>query len=111
MKITKAIIPVAGKGTRFLPATKELPKEMLPILNMPMIHHVVKEAVDSGIEEIVFVTSTGKESIENYFDRNFELETFLEKAGKFEYLELIKNIGNMAEIRTVRQKEQLGLGH
>ncbi len=111
MKITKAIIPVAGKGTRFLPATKQLPKEMLPILNVPMIHHVVKEAVDSGIEEIIFVTSSGKESIENYFDRNFELEMFLEKAGKHEYLELIKNIGQMVNIRTVRQKEQLGLGH
>jgi len=111
MKITKAIIPVAGKGTRFLPATKQLPKEMLPILNIPMIHHVVKEAVDSGIEEIIFVTSSGKESIENYFDRNFELEMFLEKAGKHEYLDLIKNIGQMVNIRTVRQKEQLGLGH
>jgi UTP--glucose-1-phosphate uridylyltransferase len=111
MKITKAIIPVAGKGTRFLPASKELPKEMLPILNFPMIHYVVKEAVDSGIEEIIFVTSTGKESIENYFDRNFELEMFLEKAGKHESLELIQNIGKMVNIRTVRQKEQLGLGH
>lgn len=111
MKITKAIIPVAGKGTRFLPATKQLPKEMLPILNVPMIHHVVKEAVDSGIEEIIFVTSSGKESIENYFDRNFELEMFLEKAGKHDYLDLIKNIGQMVNIRTVRQKEQLGLGH
>lgn len=111
MKITKAIIPVAGKGTRFLPATKELPKEMLPILNIPMIHYVVKEAVDSGIEEIIFVTASGKESIENYFDRNFELEMFLERAGKTEYLELIQNIGKMVNIRTVRQKEQLGLGH
>lgn len=111
MKITKAIIPVAGKGTRFLPATKQLPKEMLPILNFPMIHHVVKEAVDSGIEEVIFVTASGKESLENYFDRNFELEMFLEKAGKHEYLELIQNIGNMVNIRTVRQKEQLGLGH
>lgn len=111
MKVTKAIIPVAGKGTRFLPATKELPKEMLPILNVPMIHHVVKEAVDSGIEEIIFVTASGKESIENYFDRNFALEKFLEEAGKTDYLELIQNIGNMVNIRTVRQKEQLGLGH
>ena len=111
MKITKAIIPVAGKGTRFLPATKQLPKEMLPILTLPMIHYVVKEAVDSGIEEIIFVTASGKESIENYFDRNFELEMFLEKAGKHDYLELIRNIGNMVSVRTVRQKEQLGLGH
>lgn len=111
MKITKAIIPVAGKGTRFLPATKETPKEMLPVLNVPMIHHVVKEAVDSGIEEIIFVTGSGKESIENYFDRNFALESFLEKAGKTDYLEMIQNIGDMVSVRTVRQKEQLGLGH
>ncbi len=111
MKITKAIIPVAGKGTRFLPATKETPKEMLPVLNIPMIHHVVKEAVDSGIEEIIFVTGSGKESIENYFDSNFALEAFLERAGKTDYLEMVQNIGDMVSVRTVRQKEQLGLGH
>ncbi len=111
MKIKKAVIPVAGKGTRFLPATKHIPKEMLPIINKPMIHYAVEEAVLSGIEQIIFITSSGKESIENYFDRNFELETFLEKNGKVKELEMIQNIGKMIEITTVRQKEQLGLGH
>lgn len=111
MKVTKAIIPVAGKGTRFLPATKQTPKEMIPILNIPMIHYVVKEAVDAGIKDIIFVTSSGKESIENYFDRNKELEGFLKEAGKNEYFTLVKEIGEMANITTVRQKEQLGLGH
>jgi len=111
VKIKKAVIPVAGKGTRFLPATKHIPKEMLPIINKPMIHYAVEEAVLSGIEQIIFITSSGKESIENYFDRNFELEAFLEKNGKVKELELIQNIGKMIEITTVRQKEQLGLGH
>ncbi len=111
MKIRKAVIPVAGKGTRFLPATKQLPKEMLPIINTPMIFHVVKEAVDSGIEQIIFVTSSGKESLENFFDRNIELEDFLLKNNKEEYRSLIKSIGEMVEVISVRQKEQLGLGH
>src|SRR5690606_28020531 len=111
MKIKKAVIPVAGKGTRFLPATKQVPKEMLPILDHPMIHYCVEEAVLSGIEEIVFVTSSGKEAIENYFDRNIELETFLERAGKSELKDKIQKIGSMINIVTVRQKEQLGLGH
>ena len=111
MKIKKAVIPVAGKGTRFLPATKQIPKEMIPILDRPMIHYCVEEAVLSGIDEIVFVTSTGKEAIENYFDRNMELENFLEKNGKIELLEKISKIGQMIEVVTVRQKEQLGLGH
>jgi UTP--glucose-1-phosphate uridylyltransferase len=111
MNIRKAVIPVAGKGTRFLPATKQIPKEMIPIINIPMIHYSVMEAVDSGIEQLVFVTSTGKESIENYFDRNLELERFLEQNGKEKELELIKKIGSTIEVITVRQKEQLGLGH
>lgn len=111
MKIKKAVIPVAGKGTRFLPATKEIPKEMIPILNKPMIHYAVEEAVLSGIEEVIFITSSGKESIENYFDRNIELETFLQNNGKHSERELIQNIGTMINIVTVRQKEQLGLGH
>jgi UTP--glucose-1-phosphate uridylyltransferase len=111
MKIRKAVIPVAGKGTRFLPATKEIPKEMIPIIDRPMIHYAVEEAVMAGIEEIIFVTSSGKSSIENYFDRNLELETFLEKAGKTELLEKIQKIGTQIEVMTVRQKEQLGLGH
>ncbi len=111
MNIKKAVIPIAGKGTRFLPATKQISKEIIPILNVPMIHYVVQEAVDSGIEQIIFVTGYGKEEIENYFDRNFELEKFLEKSNKIKELELIQKIGKMVEFTTVRQKEQLGLGH
>jgi UTP--glucose-1-phosphate uridylyltransferase len=111
MKIRKAIIPIAGKGTRFLPATKEIPKEILPILNIPMIHYIVKEAVEAGIEQIVFVTSSGKFSVEDYFDRNMELEIYLEKNNKKKELELIREIGTMVSVTSVRQKEQLGLGH
>lgn len=111
MKIRKAIIPIAGRGTRFLPATKEIAKEILPIINIPMIHYVVKEAVDAGIEQIIFVTATGKVSIENYFDRNLDLENFLEKNKKTKELELIRKIGSMVSVTSVRQKEQLGLGH
>lgn len=111
MKIRKAVIPVAGKGTRFLPATKQIPKEMLPIINTPMIHYAVEEAVNSGVEELIFVTSSGKEAIENYFDRNLELERFLEVNGKHEMLKTVHRIGTMVEIVSVRQKEQLGLGH
>tara|TARA_R110002072_G_scaffold288917_1_gene455403 strand:- start:75821 stop:76705 length:885 start_codon:yes stop_codon:yes gene_type:complete len=111
MKIKKAVIPVAGKGTRFLPATKQIPKEMIPIIDKPMIHYAVMEAVESGIEQIIFVTSSGKSSIEDYFDRNMELETFLENNGKGDYKDLIHKIGTMTEVLTVRQKEQLGLGH
>lgn len=111
MKIKKAIIPIAGKGTRFLPATKQMPKEIIPIINIPMIHHVVLEAVESGIEEIVFVTASGKFSVEDYFDRNYELEHFLETRGKTKELELIQKIGSMVSVVSVRQKQQLGLGH
>jgi len=111
MKIKKAVIPVAGKGTRFLPATKEIPKEMIPILNTPMISIVVEEAVKAGITEIIFVNSRGKESIENYFDRNLHLESFLKEADKNDQELLIKNIGSNVEVLSVRQKEQLGLGH
>lgn len=111
MKIRKAVIPVAGKGTRFLPATKEVPKEMIPILNRPMISLVVDEAIQAGITEIIFVTSRGKESIENFFDRNLELEYFLSNADKKGQENTIKEIGTRVEVVTVRQKEQLGLGH
>lgn len=111
MKIRKAVIPIAGKGTRFLPATKQISKEIIPILDTPMIHYVVDEAVRSGIEQIIFVTSYGKEEVENYFDRNVELETFLAEKEKSDELALIKKIGTMIDIVTVRQKEQLGLGH
>jgi UTP--glucose-1-phosphate uridylyltransferase len=111
MKIKKAIIPIAGKGTRFLPATKEIAKEIIPIINVPMIHYIVQEAVEAGIEQIIFVTSSGKFSIEDYFDRNLELEAYLERNNKIKELELIRKIGSMVEITAVRQKEQLGLGH
>ncbi len=111
MKIRRAVIPVAGKGTRFLPATKQTPKEMIPIINLPMIHYVVEEAILSGIEQVIFVTSSGKHDIEDYFDRNFELEDFLYKNGKTKELELIQKIGKMVEVTSIRQKEQLGLGH
>jgi UTP--glucose-1-phosphate uridylyltransferase len=111
MKIRRAVIPVAGKGTRFLPATKQVPKEMIPIINLPMIHYIVEEAILSGIEQIIFVTSSGKNSIEDYFDRNFDLEDFLIKNGKNKELEMIQEIGKMVEVTSVRQKEQLGLGH
>lgn len=111
MKIRRAVIPVAGKGTRFLPATKQVPKEMIPIINLPMIHYVVEEAILSGIEQIIFITSSGKNAIEDYFDRNFELEDFLAKAGKIKELEMIQKIGKMVEVTSIRQKEQLGLGH
>jgi len=111
MKIKKAVIPIAGKGTRFLPATKEVAKEMIPIINKPMIHYAVEEAVLSGITEIVFVTSKEKQSIEKYFQRNYVLEEFLEKNGKEKELALIKSIGTMIDFKTVEQEEQLGLGH
>lgn len=111
MKIKKAVIPIAGKGTRFLPATKQIAKEIIPILNIPMIHHIVTEAVESGIEQVIFVTSAGKFAVEDYFDRNLELEAFLEKNGKTKELELIRKIGTMVDVTSVRQKEQLGLGH
>jgi UTP--glucose-1-phosphate uridylyltransferase len=111
MKIRCAVIPVAGKGTRFLPATKQVPKEMIPIINLPMIHYVVEEAILSGIEQVIFITSSGKHAIEDYFDRNFELEDFLIKNGKIKELEMIQQIGKMVEVTSIRQKEQLGLGH
>jgi UTP--glucose-1-phosphate uridylyltransferase len=111
MKIKKAIIPIAGKGTRFLPATKQIPKEIIPIINVPMIHYIVREAVDAGIEQIIFITASGKSSVEDYFDRNLSLENFLEANHKTRDLELIRQIGSMVEITSIRQKQQLGLGH
>ncbi len=111
MRIRKAIIPIAGKGTRFLPATKEIAKEIIPIINVPMIHYIVKEACEAGIEQVIFVTASGKFSVEDYFDRNQELEAFLERNNKMSELELIRKIGSMVDVTSVRQKEQLGLGH
>lgn len=111
MKIRKAIIPVAGMGTRFLPATKAQPKEMLTVVDKPVIQYIVEEAVASGIEEIIFVTAIGKRAIEDHFDRNFELEYRLEQKKKIKELEEIKSIGKLAKFAFVRQNKPLGDGH
>jgi UTP--glucose-1-phosphate uridylyltransferase len=108
--IRKAVIPAAGFGTRFLPATKSQPKEMLPIVDMPTIQYVVQEAVDSGITDIIMVIGKGKRAIEEHFDRSFQLEAQLAAQGKDRELELIRNISDMANIHFVWQKELLGLG-
>ena len=110
-KIRKAVIPAAGYGTRFLPATKSMPKEMLPIIDKPTIQYIVEEAVKAGITDILIITNSQKGSIENHFDRSWELEGFLKSRGKEEDLKLVKEISNIANIYAVRQKEQRGLGH
>ncbi|MDO9509446.1 MAG: UTP--glucose-1-phosphate uridylyltransferase GalU [Thermovirgaceae bacterium] len=109
--VTKCLFPVAGMGTRFLPATKEIPKEMLPLIDRPLIHYGVEEAVDSGCKDIVFVTGRGKRAIEDYFDRSMELEQILIDKGKPEYARMVRRISEMAEFAYVRQSEPLGLGH
>ena len=111
MKIKKCVFPVAGLGTRFLPVTKELAKEMLPLVNRPIISYGVEEALASGCEEIIMVTGRAKRSIENYFDRSFELEEMLKARGKTALYEEMLKIANMAEILFVRQRQPLGLGH
>ena len=111
MKVRKAVIPAAGLGTRFLPATKSVPKEMLPIIDTPMIQIIVEEAVRSGIQDIVLVTARHKESIENHFDFNYELEDTLEKRGNTALAEISKSIGKLCNIIAVRQKNPMGLGH
>lgn len=112
MTIKKAILPVAGLGTRFLPASKSIPKEMVTVVDRPAIEYVVKEAVAAGIEQIILVTHSSKASIENYFDRNFELETTLEQKQKFDLLKEIKNIlPEHVSVVSVRQPQPLGLGH
>lgn len=111
MNIRKALIPSAGFGTRFLPATKSQPKEMLAVVDKPLIQYGVEEAVQSGIENIAIITSRGKSSIADYFDKSPELEEFLRKKGKLEFLEEIERISNLAEFCYIRQKEALGLGH
>jgi UTP--glucose-1-phosphate uridylyltransferase len=108
--VRKAVIPAAGMGTRFLPATKSMPKEMLPILDKPVLQFVIEEAVASGIDDILIVTGRGKRAIENHFDFNPELETFLAAAGKHHLIEQVRDIGEQARIHYIRQKEQLGLG-
>ena len=110
MKIRKAVIPAAGLGTRMLPITKSMPKEMLPIVDKPVIHYVVEEAIKAGIDDILIITGKGKRAIEDYFDRSFELEFYLREKGKFEELKQIEEIGEMVDIYYVRQKKPLGLG-
>jgi len=110
-KITKAVIPAAGLGTRFLPATKAQPKEMLPIVDKPAIQYVVEEAVRSGIDDILIITGRSKRSLEDHFDRNFELEYFLEDRGKTSDLAEVRRLAELADIHYVRQGEPLGLGH
>ncbi|PWB38820.1 MAG: UTP--glucose-1-phosphate uridylyltransferase [Parcubacteria group bacterium] len=110
-RIRKAVIPVAGLGTRFLPATKAQPKEMLPLVDKPLIQYIVEEAVASGIEEIIFVTSSTKRAIEDHFDRAFELEYRLRQKGKKSELDQLQQISNMAKFCYVRQKSPKGLGH
>ncbi|MGZ7119344.1 MAG: UTP--glucose-1-phosphate uridylyltransferase GalU [Methanobacterium sp.] len=106
----KAVIPAAGLGTRFLPATKAQPKEMLPVFNKPTIQYVVEEAVASGIDDILIITGKGKRSIEDHFDKAFELEYFLKNGGKMDYLKEVESISELADIYYVRQKQQKGLG-
>lgn len=110
-KVRKAIIPAAGWGTRFLPATKAQPKEMLPIVDKPAIQFIVEEAVAAGIEDIIIVTGKNKRAIEDHFDRAVELETVLQEKGEHELLKLIEDTSNIADIHYVRQKEARGLGH
>src|SRR5699024_11172341 len=111
MKVRKAIIPAAGLGTRFLPATKAQPKEMLPIVDKPTLQYIVEEAVESGIEEILIVTGRNKSAIENHFDKSVELELELEKSGKDDLLKVSRGISDMINIHYIRQKEPKGLGH
>ncbi|WP_128894892.1 UTP--glucose-1-phosphate uridylyltransferase GalU [Longirhabdus pacifica] len=111
MKIKKAIIPAAGLGTRFLPATKAMPKEMLPIVDKPTIQYIVEEAVQSGIEEIIIVTGKGKRSIEDHFDHACELEQILEQRNKTDILKKVQKPSSLIDIHYIRQKEPLGLGH
>jgi UTP--glucose-1-phosphate uridylyltransferase len=110
-KVRKAIIPAAGLGTRFLPATKAQPKEMLPIVDKPTIQYIIEEAVASGIEDIIIVTGRGKRAIEDHFDKSYELEETLAKKEKYDMLEEIQSISKLANIHYIRQKEPLGLGH
>jgi UTP--glucose-1-phosphate uridylyltransferase len=109
--IKKAVIPAAGFGTRFLPATKALPKEMLPIVDKPNLQYIIEEAIASGIEDIIIVTGRNKKSMEDHFDKSIELELLLKKTGKLELLETVENISNLVDIHYMRQKEPLGLGH
>jgi len=111
MKVRKAIIPAAGLGTRFLPATKAMPKEMLPIVDKPTIQYIVEEAIESGIEDIIIVTGKGKRAIEDHFDHSFELEQNLFEKGKLDLLSEVQKSSKLVDIHYIRQKEPKGLGH
>ena len=111
MKVRKAVITAAGWGTRFLPITRSQPKEMLPLVDKPLIQYCVEEAVSSGIEQIILITALGKRAIEDYFDRSFELEYVLEQKGETKLLQEMRELSNLVDICYIRQKEQLGLGH
>ncbi len=111
MEISKVVIPVAGWGTRSLPATKNIPKEMLPVYNKPAVQYVVEEAIRSGIKDVVFITNRDKNVIEDHFDYNLQLEATLERAGKLEMLAIVRQVAEMANIVSIRQKRALGLGH
>ncbi len=111
MTVKKAVFPAAGLGTRFLPATKAQPKEMLPLVDKPTIQYVVEEAVESGLDEVILITGRNKRAIEDHFDAAFELEYYLQDRGKVEDLAQIKSISDLASVSYVRQKEPLGLGH
>ena len=111
MKVRKAVVTAAGWGTRFLPITKAQPKEMLPLVTKPLIQYSVEEAINSGIEQIVVITALGKRAIEDYFDRSFELEHFLERKGETNLLKEVRELSSLADIGYIKQKEQLGLGH
>lgn len=110
-KVRKAVIPVAGLGTRLLPVTKSVPKELLPVVDVPAIQVIVEECIASGIEEVIFITSRGKGHIEDHFDYSYELESHLAERGKTAELEIVRNIGRMIRTVAVRQKKPLGLGH
>ena len=109
--VTKAVIPAAGLGTRFLPATKAQPKEMLPVVDRPSIQYVVEEAVAAGIDDILIITGRNKRSLEDHFDRNFELEHYLEESKKLDLLEEVQAVNELADIHYIRQRDPLGLGH
>src|ERR1700744_482339 len=111
MKVRKAVFPAAGMGTRFLPATKATPKEMLPLVDKPLIQYGVEEAVAAGCTEVIFITGRGQSTMEDHVDKSVDLEASLEARGKTELLELIRPIANLAHITYTRQAEPLGLGH
>lgn len=111
MPIRKAVIPAAGLGTRFLPATKTVPKELLPIVDKPILLHVVEEALQAGIEDLIIIAGRNKTAIEDFFDRSYELEKTLEENGKTELLKIVKDIQDMVQVISIRQKEAKGLGH